>query len=657
MTERFQLGVCYFPEHWPEDRWAEDARAMASLGLDTVRIGEFAWSRIEPAPGEFQWGWLDRAMDTLHEARLGIVLCTPTATPPKWLIDAYPDVLAFDREGRPRKFGSRRHYCFSSVTYRREAARITDAIARRYGTHPGLVAWQTDNEYGCHDTVRSYSPMAEAAFRRWLAARYDDVSTLNKAWGNVFWSMEYRSFEEVDLPNLTVTEPNPSHVLDFYRFSSDQVISFNRMKSDILRQHAPDIPVSHNFMGFFTDFDHFRLSEDLDIATWDSYPLGFLDIGPFTPEEKKRYLRQGHPDMAAFHHDLYRACKDRWWVMEQQPGPVNWARHNPAPLAGTVRNWTWEAFAHGAETVSYFRWRQAPFAQEQMHAGLLRPDGGEAAACDDVRKVVADRQEMTPPETPKATVALMFSYDARWMFEAQPQEASWDYWKILLAWYGAARRLSLDIDIIHPESDLSGYELVLIPPLPFMPDTLIEQMKQSPARFLIGPRSGSKTGNLQIPPDLPPGPLQGLLSLKVTAVESLPADIPVNATYQGKKVTARLWREFAETDLEPLVVSGTGQGLGWRQGNLTYLGTMPDEEFLTRLITDLASEASLETCPLEPDLRLRRRDGLVFAFNFGTAPLTVPEALRRDGETPLFGSWEIAPADCCCWEDRTRKTS
>jgi beta-galactosidase len=368
-----KLGCCYYPEHWPEAMWAEDARRMREMGLRLVRIGEFAWSRIEPEPGTFDWGWLDRAIETLHTAGLKVILGTPTATPPKWLIDRMPDMVAIDEQGRPRGFGSRRHYCFSHQEYRAECRRIVTALAQRYGTHPAIVMWQTDNEYGCHDTVLSFSEAAASAFRGWLSARYDTPQALNTAWGNVFWSMEYRSFAEVDPPHLTVTEANPAHWLDYRRFASDQVTRFNREQVAIIRSHSPGRDITHNFMGFFTEFDHHDVGRDIDVATWDSYPLGFLEQFWFSAQEKADYLRQGHPDIAAFHHDLYRGCSGgRWGVMEQQPGPVNWARFNPAPLPGMVTLWTLEACAHGAEFTSYFRWRQAPFAQEQMRRARRR---------------------------------------------------------------------------------------------------------------------------------------------------------------------------------------------------------------------------------------------------------------------------------------------
>ena len=180
------LGACYYPEHWPSDRWKTDARLMRKLGLTYVRLGEFSWSRIEPSANRFEWQWLDDAIGVLHSEGLRIIMGTPTATPPKWLVDQMPDMLAIDHYGRERRFGSRRHYCFSHEGYRREASRITRELAIRYGRHPALACWQTDNEYGCHDTTQSFSLSALRAFRDWLAKRYGHIKALNESWGNVF---------------------------------------------------------------------------------------------------------------------------------------------------------------------------------------------------------------------------------------------------------------------------------------------------------------------------------------------------------------------------------------------------------------------------------------------------------------------------------------
>ena len=276
MSSSPELGVCYYPEHWPQDLWISDAENMVKTGIKWVRIAEFAWSRIEKSPDNFDFEWLDNIVDILGKAGLKIVMCTPTATPPKWLVDQMPDMVAIDSNGQPRKFGSRRHYSFSHSGYLEQSKRITEIIAQRYGDNPYVQAWQTDNEYGCHETTYSWCHSSLREFRIWLQKRYSSIEKLNESWGNVFWSMEYNSFEEIELPNLTVTEANPSHNFDFRRFSSDQVRKFNLAQVEIINKYSPGRPVSHDYMGHFTEFDHREVSQDLEIAAWNSYPLGFL---------------------------------------------------------------------------------------------------------------------------------------------------------------------------------------------------------------------------------------------------------------------------------------------------------------------------------------------------------------------------------------------
>jgi beta-galactosidase len=635
-SEVTRLGTCYYPEHWPEDCWAEDAARMVAMGLSRVRIGEFAWSRIEPKRGTFDWDWLDRAVAALHEAGLGIIMGTPTATPPKWLVDAMPDMVATDRDGRPRGFGSRRHYCFSHAGYRAEAARITTAMAARYGQHPGIVGWQTDNEYGCHDTAVSFSNTAREGFRRWCGQRYPDIDTLNAAWGNVFWSMEYRSFDEIELPNLTVTEANPAHWLAFRRFASDEVIAFNRVQTDILRRLSPGRWITHNVMGFFTQFDHHALGRDLDLVTWDSYPLGFLEQFWFSPADKAAYARQGHPDIAAFHHDLYRgaAPSGRWGVMEQQPGPVNWARYNPAPLPGMVRLWTLEAAAHGAELVSYFRWRQAPFAQEQMHAGLLRPDSVEAPAAAEVRAAAADLTALGPLGAPEKQVALLFDYPSDWVTEIQPQGQGFRALKVAFTWYAALRRVGLNVDILPPDAALDGYAVVVLPCLPIMDDALVARLAALSCPVLIGPRSGSKTAEFSIPVELPPGPLQALIPMKVARVETIrPGLADPDGLIDG-------WVEHIDTALNP-ELSVAGRGVLWRQGHIRYLSASPTDALLDRVIPDLAMEAGLDLMLLPEGVRIRRTARHLFAFNY-----SAETRMLRNGET-------LPPAGLRVWDRAT----
>ncbi|MEM1272168.1 MAG: beta-galactosidase [Pseudomonadota bacterium] len=622
------LGTCYYPEHWDETQWTHDAQRMAKLGLTWVRIGEFAWSKLEPQPGVLEFDWLDRAIDVLGSEGLSIVLGTPTATPPRWMLDRHPDMLAVDADGRKRGFGSRRHYCFSHVAYREEAVRIATLLAKRYGHNPYLGAWQIDNEYGCHDTVLSYSDAARAAFQDWLAQRYQSTDALNRAWGNVFWSMEYQRFEQIGLPNLTVTEPNPAHMLDFLRFSSDQVRAFNAAQVAAIQRHS-NAPISHNYMGGVTEFDHFALGQDMAIATWDSYPLGFLqDRVDADAEEKRDYARQGHPDFQAFHHDLYRGVGGgRWWVMEQQPGPVNWAPVNTIPLPGMVRLWTWEAFAHGAEAVCYFRWRQAPFAQEQMHTGLLRVDDEPAAAFEEVAGVVAELQKWPDVYLSQAPVALVFDYQAAWSWTVQPQGEGCVYLSLVLDLYCALRRMGLSIDIVPSSArDFAGYRLILVPGLEIVPKGLPEAIAASGAVVCYGPRTGSKTENYAIPVPLPPA-LPGL-SVRIHRVETLPADLPHAVTGGGQAIR---WREEIESDATCLIADDTKCAVLVQDGRLYYLAAWPDAVLADRVVRLLCDAADLSYTPMPDGVRTRRSGKAQFLFNYRARPVdfageTIPPA-------------------------------
>ncbi|MEP1536698.1 MAG: beta-galactosidase [Paracoccaceae bacterium] len=613
------LGVCYYPEHWPEDVWADDARRMAEMGLTWVRIGEFAWSRLERTSGNFDWGWLDRAISTLGEAGLKVVLGTPTATPPRWVVDAHPDMLAVNAEGKTRGFGSRRHYCFSHSGYLDASCQIVREMAVRYGDNPYIAAWQTDNEYGCHDTVLSYSDAARSAFQNWLQERYGQIDTLNRAWGNVFWSMEYHRFDQIALPNLTVTEVNPAHALAFRRFSSDQVVAFNKAQVDIIRAHS-QAPITHNYMGRVTEFDHFDVGDDLDIASWDSYPLGFLEDRIAADDtHKAAFARQGDPDFQAFHHDLYRSVgRDRWWVMEQQPGPVNWAPYNPAPLPGMVRLWTWEAFAHGAEAVCYFRWRQAPFAQEQMHAGLLRPDSIDAPAMEEAKQVSKELQSAPDVQHAQAPVALIFDYDADWAWTIQPHGAGLSYFDLVFDHYKALRALGFSVDIFSSRTrDFDGYGLICAPGLMHMDDPLKQALMDAPGQTILGPRSGARNLDFEIPSALPPD-LTGS-DLKVTHVESLRPDTPVKLAGGGM---IQGYLEVIEGGTDDILSSADGVPVAVRvTDTVSYMAGWGDQIALKRVIKICAEKAGLTPLDLPQHLRVRETAGERFWFNYSAEPI------------------------------------
>ncbi|TDO95818.1 beta-galactosidase [Marinomonas balearica] len=657
-----KLGVCYYPEHWPKARWVQDAQQMREIGIEYVRVGEFSWSRLEPAPGELDWSWLDESLAVLHQHGLKVVLGTPTPTPPKWLVDQHPDMLAKDENGNVRGFGSRRHYTFASTSYRTEVDRIVTLMAQRYGEHPAVYAWQTDNEYGCHDTILSYADADLIAFRIWLKEKYGSISELNTAWGNVFWSMEYRSFDEIELPNLTVTEANPIHRLDFQRCCSDQVVAYNKLQTEILRKFSPDRDLIHNYMGFFTAFDHYKVGNDLDIASWDTYPLGFLDQEDiYRDDEKQRYMRTGHPDFGAFHHDLYRACgKGRLWIMEQQPGPVNWAPHNPAPANGAVRLWTWEAFSHGAEVVSYFRWRQAPFAQEQMHAGLLRTDGEYAEAAFEAKQVSSDVEQlahqldlsvddlMALPS--KGQVALVFDYDSCWTFDIQPQSNAYRYMSWFYRCYEAIRKLGLSIDIVSPQSEFEGYEMLVLPAQANIDQEMLLRLQAFEGRILFGPRSGSKTSDYRIPDNLAPGKVQALVDVVVERVDALPKHTQLNVYGSWGRGAIQNWHEQLKAEpkerpQEVLLKTDNGTPVLVKQLNSYYLGSCVDDGLLEQIFSRLAQSSGLTTNFLPEGIRVRDRGPIRFAFNYGNET----REITFSGYEKLLGSNALGQCDLSIW--------
>ena len=648
------FGVCYYPEHWPQSQWDQDAAMMAELGLTYVRIGEFAWSRLEPNPGEYNFDWLDAAIASLTHAGLKVVMGTPTATPPKWLIDQYPEILPVDPDtGCTRGFGSRRHYDFSSADYLRESLRITEALAKRYGNHEGVFGWQTDNELCCHDTALSGSALARDAFQDWCQQHYTSIDKLNNDWGNVFWSMEYRDFSEIELPIAAVTETSPAHRLAYRHFSSDQVINYHNPMVEMIRAHAPDKFITHNFIPMNeTAVDNFALAAPLDFTSYDNYPLGRTDLlMTGAPEQQlRRYMRTGHPDFATYYHDQTRGLLNRgFWVMEQQPGPVNWANNNPRPAPGMIRFWTLEAFAHGADCVCYFRWRQAPFAQEQMHAGLLRPDNSKTEAWPEAEQAMAEVAALDIGNQPlqPASVAIITGAEGLWVSDIEKQGEAYDFNNVQLSYYSALRELGVNIDFISVDSDFTAYALIIAPSLPIVDQAFVDKCKASSAQFIFGPRAGAKTSEFGYPAILPPGLLQQLIPIRILSVETLRADCMEGLSWNKQQYQSGSWCEQIDAgESEILVRYDNGEPAVVRQDRTTYIGTLTNREFLLDFFQQYCQQANIQTYRFGTDIRVCQRGDLMFAFNYSDQPQELP--LDSDASL-MLGSTHIEPHGIAVW--------
>ncbi len=626
MQDRFGLGVCYYPEHWPRDRWETYARQMRELGLTYVRIAEFAWSRMEPAPGHFDWQWLDEAIETLAAENLQVVLCTPTATPPAWLIRAHPEILPVGPDGRIRNFGSRKHYDHASPIYRAESRRITRAIAERYGNHPAVVGWQTDNEWGCHSTSRSYGPASQTAFREWLQAKYASLAALNDAWGNIFWSQEYTDWTQIDPPNLTVAEPNPSHVLDYNRFASDAIKVFQEEQVAILRECSPGRWVTHNFMQHFLEFDHYAVAECLDFASWDSYPVGSVERSSMSEGEKIRWSRTGNPDLISFNHDLYRGLKGKrsFWVMEQGMGQVNWAAYNPLPAKGAPALWVAQAWAHGCATVSVFRWRAATVAQELMHSALLRHDetldrGGEELAALEL----PGRANLLPA----ARVAILHDYESVWMNDEQPHSRNATYLNQMMLYYSALRSLGVDVDIRHPDHDLDGYDVIVAPCLQLMsPERAahLESYAES-AKLVFGPRTAYRTMTGRVHEDGQPGPLRSLLGCQMRNFDGLR---PGQTEKVGDHVVETWAENFEPTTGTATATYSTGPLSGTaaviQNGPVTTIGAW-SATLVTEVLEQVLQSASVGTIRLPDGVRRIQNGAETIWLNFNQEGVTLSD--------------------------------
>ncbi|MEM5497350.1 beta-galactosidase [Paraglaciecola mesophila] len=621
------LGVCDYPEHVPASEWKNHAEQQKTLGLQYVRLAEFSWAKIEPSDGIYDWQWLDDAIATYVAQGLKIVMCTPTATPPAWLIQKYPEILAVDAQGQTMKFGSRRHYDHASDIYRQECKRITTLMAQRYGQHADVIGWQTDNELGHEGTAVSYGGASAERFPKWLETRYETLEALNEAWGCAFWSQDYSQWQQICPPNLTaVRQPNPSQALDYQRFCSDMIEEFQQVQIDVLRALSPNRFLTHNFVIFAQEFDLYKVAKNLDFVAWDSYPIGMLEFFATWESEqtKSEFARTGHPDLVSFNHDLYRGIKGGkdFWIMEQQCGHANWAQYNPLPAKGAVQLWTAQAWAHGASSVTYFRWRASHMAQEIMHSGLLQQDGRADRGYQEVKDFDTSQFVL---EKVNARVALLHDYNSLWAYNLQPHNKDLNYWHQFMMFYSALRELGVDVDIIHPEQLADKeYALVVAPALtvvtPEIASYLTQCAKNCP--IIFGPRTAFRNdsgrvadkGQFQLIEDLVGIKLANFDSLRPTLSQS------VEQTETSTEFSAKLWCESYEltgANATHTYLNGPMAGVAavTNKGNVSVIGALSGS-LIKSILKAALGEVGIETFTLPKGMRLSRRGDITLVLNF-----------------------------------------
>ncbi len=653
MNDRLHIGVVYYPEQWPESRWAEDAKLMQEAGITTVRLAEFAWHRFEPEEGRYELSWLERALDVLSARGIKAILCTPTPTYPAWLHRKYPDIHQIKSNGQIKEFGQRQDACKNHPGYREHALAITEVVTKRFGNHPAVVAWQTDNELGCHGTARCYCPHCEREFQGWLSRRFGgDIARLNEAWGTAFWSQQYNDFSEISPPRDTADRAgssgqNPGLSLDFFRFSSDVQVAFNRELARVIRANAPQRIVTHNLMGDFTDINYFDLARDLDVVSWDNYPF-------FQPQSS-------HLPPAPLSHDRMRGLKGaNVWVMEQAAGPGGWDRFFPTPEPGRIRLWALQAVARGADFVSFFRWRSARFGTEQYWHGILPHHGVPGPRYEEVRQLAGEVARLSPRlagSRVASKVALLYDFDSLWGLEIQPHSAPGIvYHAVVGAYASALAQLGVAVDVISSDRDFAPYKLLIVPALYVVGDSLLRKIREfvhAGGRIVIGARSAVKDPENAVREEELPAGLTDVTGCAVADYDSfstLPGD-PVQvvaddgAAYPAVHL-AELLRpaKEAETLLSYRGRYYSGQAAGVRnrcgRGTSYYLGTFLQEKGLAAFLRIPLVEAQIAILDgLAPAIEVcaRERDGVAFRFyiNHDRDRATVP--LLKGGRELLSG--------------------
>jgi len=580
----FYFGVDYYPEQWPEERWPEDARLMVEAGINVVRLAEFAWSFLEPHPGCFDFDWLDRAISTLHQHGIQVILGTPTASAPPWVMAMLPDAYKVNEHGYRLTYGNRCEFCPTHAGYRERGRMITRAMADHYADHPAVIGWQIDNELN----GRCYCPNCQSAFQNWLRIRYGTLEKLNSAWGTAFWSHVYAEWSQIPVPVETGGVPNPGLDLDFRRFMSDTFACFQQEQVDILRQVCPEHFITHNFMGFgFDQINYYDLAKPLDFVSWDNYPRTGWHLAK---EADHAYLALGH--------DTTRGFKGKpFWVMEEQSGSGGWQTVGMNPRPGEMRLWTYQAIAHGADAIVYFRWRTARYGTEQFWHGVLYQHGQPGRRYAELKTIGEELKragERFQGAENRNQVAMLHSYDTRWAFQIQPNHNDFHYPALFTSYYKALHSRNIGVDIVPPDADLSRYRLVIAPALYILPPDAADNLRsfvQQGGLLIATARSGVKDEANAIVNRYLPGLLADVCGVEVDEYDVQPADSTILLELalpnrETQSAQSRLWFDVLRTTTaQPIATYQAGYFSGspaitlnrFGQGQSIYVGTLGDD--------------------------------------------------------------------------------
>ncbi len=643
---KFIYGVDYYPEAWDEKMWEKDATMMQAAGINFVRLAEFAWAKVEPAEGRFDFAWLDRALKVLNAHGIKAVLGTPTASPPAWLMSKHPDIGAMDKNGVRYRFGSRQNYCLHNPSFLAAVQRIVTAMAEHYKDHPGVLGWQIDNELG---GPNCFDALCQAAFQKWCRAKFKTLDALNNAWGTVFWGHTYSAWTQIPLPWNTLGEAhNPSLALDYARFHSAATHDFLKLQTSILRKIAPAKAITHNEMGMYDNIDYSELNTSLDFVAWDNYPM----FG-------ENYASYFGPGLA---HDLMRGAKDNqnFIIMEQEAGlpgwMVFWGRQAPP---GLYRVWAYQAVAHGADGVCYFRWRSSRYGTEQYWQGVLDQDSYPNARYQIVSqtgKELAQLSDLLRGSKVVSPAALLVSPDSRWAFHIQPLVKEFNYNRQLHLYYDAFRRNGISVDVVFPQSDFSSYKIVVAPSLFVAGRALAEKLKdfvRNGGTLILSYRSGVKDEHNVFTDQTLPGPFLEMVGAAIHDYDPHTNQEQEIVDPDGNRYPARVWFDVLEpSTAETLATYGKGYYAGkaaitenrFGKGRVFYVGTETSStNFYTTGVASAAKQDGILPGPSLPEgveMAVREKPGkkIIFLLNYTDKAQRV--TLDRPATNALTGASE-----------------
>lgn len=669
-TELMQVGVYYYPEHWPRAQWERDLKRMGELGFTFTHFAEFAWAQLEPTEGRFDFRWLDEALALADKAGLKVILCTPAYCPPAWLSAKHPEIYLVDAQGQRRKHGLRGEASLASPVYQRYVTRIVEALAQRYGKDPRVMGWQVDNE---PLAAEDFSPAARKAFQGWLKTRYGTVEKLNTAWGATFWSFVYGSFDQVVIPNGAMygeDKLSPHAVLDWKRFVADQQAAHLDRQARILKRHArPGQWLTTNYTNVSAASDA-RRTKDLDFATFTMYPVAGANI------LGGQSFRYGNPNRMAEACDFHRPIGGATGVMELQPGQVNWAAVNPLPAPGAIRMWMWHAFGGGSSFVCTYRYRHPLFGSELYHDGIVGTDGQTLTqGGQEFVQVIQELKRLQPEGTPEAPLptalaarrtGFLWSHDGAWDLENLKETAHWNTWRHRGVAYSAVKSTAAPVDFVDEKADFKAYPFLVAPAYQLLDESLVAKWKayvEAGGHLVLTCRTGQKDRNGQFPEGPWAGRIAELIGADIQGFDVLPSGVEGTVKRGEQSHRWSVWGDLItpRAGTEVLASYGdqfyAGKAAAVRRtlgkGSVTYIGVETADQALERsLVREVYTRAGVAIEDLPRGAYLEWRKGLWVGVNYTNAPVAFPLPLSAQ---PLLGASPLKPADVLVWKDSERR--